>query len=323
MFHEYAVDPSLLCSFRDLRYYLEKFSWAQGRLLARYPKRWKKLVMDACQGCRDIELKRIEEELVTLDGRMVRRPDSSWDPSLSGAQSWLENARLEHQRLPFKGILATANPHGEDFVWIGADLSEAQQPQFRSPGKLVPRTAEELASAVALLLQSSERVALIDPYFDPTKKRFRNTLRSFVGTATTSRRSGATVRVELHTSIERWLDRDRTEDQITCAGRNLELEIRKWIPGLLPSDCSLGVYIWYQRRGGEKIHNRYVLTNLWGVAFLVGLDEADDPSSQETEDVQRLFEDQYQRRFEHYLGDTPAFCLAVPLFVVGTNATEK
>jgi hypothetical protein len=48
------LKPSLLNNWKDFRYFTEKFGIAQGRLISRYPKRWKRMVYESlCELWRD------------------------------------------------------------------------------------------------------------------------------------------------------------------------------------------------------------------------------------------------------------------------------
>ena len=79
----------------------------------------------------------------------------------------------------------------------------------------------------------------------------------------------------------------------------------------LPSSISVEFARWEQRDGGDLIHNRYVLTDLGGVSFGVGIDAGRDG---ETDDVQLLAPATYARRWAQYVQnngeleaiDTPA-----------------
>ena len=61
---------------------------------------------------------------------------------------------------------------------------------------------------------------------------------------------------------------------------------------------------WKEREGGEKLHNRYILTDIGGVQFGVGLDEG-EPGT--TDDIARLSVDTFRKRFEDYAGPNFAF----------------
>jgi hypothetical protein len=75
----YCLEPSLLNNWKDFRYFTEKFGASQGRLISRYPKRWKKLVYDSLSNCGEVERKRIEEGLQRIDDRLIPR-QGTWDP---------------------------------------------------------------------------------------------------------------------------------------------------------------------------------------------------------------------------------------------------
>ena len=76
------------------------------------------------------------------------------------------------------------------------------------------------------------------------------------------------------------------------------------------------IYRWRQRDGGEKLHNRYVLTELGGVQFHVGLDEG-NPG--ETDEVDLLEEKVYAIRRSQYDPKAPAFDPADDVTIQGAK----
>jgi hypothetical protein len=120
MFYEYALKPSLLNNWKDFRYFTEKFGIAQGRLISRYPKRWKRMVYESLANCGEIERARIVEGLNRLDNRLLKRR-YEWDPQ----RDWFTNAEAEHCRRPFRAILARSNPNQRDFVLEGDCVDES------------------------------------------------------------------------------------------------------------------------------------------------------------------------------------------------------
>ena len=67
MIYEYAVDPALLCDKERFRYLVENFGVHKGRLISRYPKRWKRLVYKGVAELSEMQRKWIEERLATID----------------------------------------------------------------------------------------------------------------------------------------------------------------------------------------------------------------------------------------------------------------
>ena len=71
---------------------------------------------------------------------------------------------------------------------------------------------------------------------------------------------------------------------------------------------------WRNRPGGDKLHNRYILTDVGGVQFGAGLDEGDQGA---TDDVTIIDDDTYRRRMVDYAGTAPAFDLEGTLTITG------
>jgi hypothetical protein len=311
MFFEYALDPALLANWKDFRYYVEKFGWSQGRLISRYPKHWKRLVYEALKHCGDVEKTKIVERLKEkeIDNRLVKRPDSNYQSN----NPWAENAVAEHDRLSFHAIISQGNKHDHTVVLVGDNLDE-NEPLWQSPNRVVPQRAGEFSVKLDLLLIASERIKFIDPYFKPDLPRFTSVLEKLLRTAYSARRREKNLRAELHTSIERFFRRSdretenrRAEDEERIA-QNLTDDCSKILPKYLPRGVSLFVFIWQEKPGGEKIHNRYILTEKGGVAFGAGLDESSH-DSEATDDLNRLSEDQHSTRWAQYNRDSAAFAL--------------
>jgi hypothetical protein len=319
MFYEYAVEPAALSNWQDFRYIIEKFGWQHGRLIARYPKRWKRLVYESLHGCSPMERKRIEERLTTLDHRMIARAvRNTYDP----ARPWLENAVMEHQVRPFRAILAASAVPSLDAVLPVSELDEDSAPLWSAPEELVLRRAPEIVTAVALLLEGSSHICLVDPYFDPDKLRFRQVFATITERVFASGRDRARVKLELHTSVTRCFARHETptaeEERRVCS--HLQARCRERLASLLPAGVRLKVTVWKERLDGQEIHNRFILTDQSGAMLGTGLDESERPTTTTTDDVHRMPEEQYRRRWCEYVGPDLAFDEVVPAFeIIGTG----
>ncbi len=73
-----------------------------------------------------------------------------------------------------------------------------------------------------------------------------------------------------------------------------------------------------ERPDGERLHNRYILTDLGGVSFGIGLDDGNEG---ETDDVALMGREQYDRRWSQYGGDPQMGFqqVGMPVEVVGTR----
>lgn len=295
MLHEYALDPGVLYNFDKVRYFLEKFGVHRGRLISRFPRKWKRMVYEACATCGDVEKKRIEESLISAALKLIKT-SRSYDDSLA----WLINAEKQHGTKPFHAIISNENPRDIPEVLIADAVSEETTPLLIVKREAcVPRSAEVLAKLVQPLLQISSEVLFVDPHFDPTKKRFCKTLSHFLMALDGNEKVS---RIEYHLGD----DLEATYFKTECM---------KYIPRILPKNRAITFVRWKQHENnpGDQLHPRYILTNLGGIRIDVGLDEGEEG---ETTDISLLDWPLYQQRWKDY-GESPAFEFVDKITIVG------
>lgn len=259
MLYEFALEPGLLHNWRDFRFYVGHFGFDRGRLISRFPKRWKRMVYDSLGECRDIERARIEESLRRIDDRMVPRSDSSYDSKVS----WLENAETEHVRSPFRAIIATNNDRRHPSV-IAGDLLDDTLDYGAIPAddsrrlwkaghsRKINRVSTDMADVVDTLIRHSTRVLFVDKYFGPENLRHRIPLMEIL-----SRMNGRSdIALEVHCSAK--MDLHIFKDQ--C---------QRHLAKAIPAGLNLKCFRW----SNDDLHNRFILTDKGGVAFLEGLDQ--------------------------------------------------
>ena len=304
---EYALEPDLVATWtdrRDYRYFHEGFGPGRGRLVSRFPKRWKALVYEAARGrATDVGMARVEELLRHISQRMVRRARAHYD---SKAGNWLENALREHNERPFHAILARSNPEGHSDVLVGEEVSEASHERWAAKRTLtVAREARTLAAAVAPVLRNSSVILFVDPYFNPNERRYRRTLTAFLHEAMSARPAAVPGRVEVVLAADRPKSPEEEFFRAACYKR---------LCGCVPNGLRVVVRRVSERPGGQELHNRYILTDLGGIEFGHGLDEADEGETED--DLSLLDEEAYERRWNQYFGDPP------PAFEQGERSVE-
>ena len=298
MIYEYALEPGLLNNWQNFRYFAEKFGVPKGRLISRYPRKWERLVLESLVSCGVIERKRIEEGLVNLKRHILPR-HHEWNRQLD----WLSNAEIEHGKRPFHGVVAGANPRNREFVLEAESLSEAN-PLWCLPNlPPVQRTATHMAERVAPLLCFSKLILFIDPHFRPNEIRWRRPLQAFLEVAIATRRPGDIVKVEIHVND----DLEPSFFATQCQGL---------LPQIIPNGLGVRILQWREKERGEKLHNRFILTELGGVSFGIGLDDSDGVDGQ-TDDIQLLSQETYKLRFAQYAGSPPPFDLVAEITVDG------
>ena len=94
-------------------------------------------------------------------------------------------------------------------------------------------------------------------------------------------------------------------------------ECERYLPAVIPGGMTLIVRRWQNRPAGEKLHNRYILTDVGGVQFGFGLDEGDRGT---TDDVTLLSAPAYGQRLGDYAGPAYAFDLEGEVKIVGRKS---
>jgi hypothetical protein len=213
----------------------------------------------------------------------------------------LENAEAEYVRRPFAGIIATENPRGLEAVLDSEQLGAGSARWKLEGGASPARTAEALALTLSAMLTNCRQLHLVDPHFGPENRRHRRVVEALMDIVAAT--GTALDIVCVHCS-----------DKSKLAF--FEAEAAK-MAARLPGGLSLHFVRWQQRPGGDRLHNRYVLTDVGGVALGIGLDAGDIG---ETDDVLLLPRAQYGLRWSQYVEDDGAFaCVDRPKAIVGTR----
>jgi len=295
MIKVFGLDPKLLSGWKDFRYVDDQFGIAKGRLISRYPKNWKTLVYRSLSDCSDVEKKRIEEKLrQIIDNKLLpRQHDCYW----SSTKTWLSNAEEEHRQRAFDAIIAGSNPGANAAVLCYDELDEAL-PQWKATTQIdVERQAEPMAASVTVLLQNCREIAFIDPNFSPTLRRYGLTLEAFLDTAARAKKPPGRIEYHIADNKNKW-------DPASLARSS-----RDNLPRFIPKEMEVLLYVWKQKPEGEKLHDRFILTDGGGVAFSVGLDTG-HPGEKTM--VTLLSNDSWELTCKKYRSDTPAFDLIIP-----------
>lgn len=291
MIHEYALEPEVVASWHDrdkFRFFIDQFGCGAGRVVGMYPSKtnWRKLVwaaLDADFSPTDKDRTRMVEIVKKLIASKVQRVGSEWN----GTLDWLTNAESEHLRKPFHAILARENPRNNETVLLEADILERKAAGWDAPqSTVVQRSAESMAECVAPMLRCATRVLFVDPYFRANKRRFREPLAAFL------RQASPQATTEIHASAS-YEDAPSGEHFRNESERDLQRH------SVIPDGRELKVYRWRNREGGEKMHNRYVLTDIGGVQFGTGLDEGEAGT---TDIVSLLSAEPYEKLYQDYAG---------------------
>lgn len=278
MFKEIAIDPAAVAaSYLQFNHIIDRFGVPEGRLIAAFPSKWKRLVYEAAsaQLKGHLDLKRIEERLRKLPATAFLARER---PGQGCAEDWVRAAIDENRRLPFEAVI-TAAAVGEPGFLQPDDVS-AEHPSFVTNRQWhVKREAVLMANCCGPLLSSSLHVKLIDPHFDARAPRFKRPFLEFIRRA----RPGTTI------DIFRGDQMDRVHF-VT----GIERVLNEW----KPADIVLRLFL----RPQGSMHNRFIMSSAGGVSFHIGLD--DDATGERPEDIVTILQaDVWSREWNAYAGN--------------------
>jgi hypothetical protein len=299
MVFEFAVEPELVaaCGEQDnYRYFYEKFGIGQPRIMSEYPKlqNWRRQVLQAASGKTDEELQRITAMIAILsEARISRKTDG-----YNGNIEWLRNAEKEDTLLPFHAILALSNPRNHPSVLMSQMLGVSSNSKWHINEQLpdVPRKAFEMAKAVRPLLINCRTAIFIDPYFMRGEKRWKwqRPFSAFMREFLSERHELSELRIEVHSA----------DPPGAPSEKDFEKHCRKELEDDIPYGLRICFKRWKQKPGGKKLHDRYLITDIGGVNFSIGLDEGE---TGETQNISLLKRNTYEIIWEDYISNHPAF----------------
>ncbi|RKG84395.1 hypothetical protein D7W82_22500 [Corallococcus sp. CA049B] len=316
MIYEYALDPELVATWHDPRAafpFVSNMGLGHFRVMSAFPaSNWERLVLDAALAQCSTEAQR--QAVCTKMSAMLQKLKegrASRDGVVEGA--WIGAAQAEHQAFPFGGIIVrtASTPHAA--LVVADQLGSWPNPAWSPTAPPVARNAAALADALRPLLGVATEIRFVDPYFVPSDPTFWNPLAQFLTEAIRRRTPGVALEVHVRACNG---DRLRQMQQlhptgglrtVTDVARFDAKECIARVGQLLGHRTSFRFLVWSEN-GKEKLHNRYLLTNLGSVAVQSGLDEG-PPRSTHTDDLTVLSRDQHLKRWSQYSTPPTAFKL--------------
>ena len=239
MLKEYAIEPIVIDSYKNARYWLDFFGLDKGRQISRFPKKWKALVMDNVKGFN--EKGYIRERLKNMDSNVFRRGGRSWDNSLS----WSENALQEYERKEFQAIIVKNNDQKKDNLLV-ADEVDQTHPKLKLEYQIpIQRDLDGITKWVRPLIEQVNEIAFVDMYFQPQKPEYLEPLKRFFKILSEKTNQTNTCQIHFVCGLEK-----------TGEIKWFKEQCHKFIKPILPLKSRAMIH----RIKKEENHNRYILT---------------------------------------------------------------
>ena len=290
MIRAYAIDPAVVAGWgvmHEFRYFIDKFGLGTPRMLLtlRSKNKWRRQVLRVARDKQvgGVELNRLTALLqVLMDCHHLRQNS----PQCDGARSWLDNAIEEYERCEFAGILTDVQNRSHKALLHPATLGDSN-PRWNAPIAATPsRHPAALIATLTPMLNNCSQVRIVDPYFNADNQAHWRFLVA-LATHLHKRCSGPPSSVEVHCKAE--------ESGTSAYFRNAVCKQYRTCPLAHPVE----VIRWSQRSDGlgERLHNRYVMTEMGGVTLGGGLEKGD---ASHREDINLMSKAQHELRWEQF-----------------------
>ena len=293
MIKEIALDPCLFAQWPHHLALRDAFGVEKGRVISAFSKKWKGLVRDEVKRLVELEkigpikaesvIKWLEVAAGARDTRLV-----ATKAAYDGNKAWNLNAEDEWQS--FDAILSAKEIEAQNAILADEDHEYLRDPKFGAETqRTIQRRRGPMVECVWSLLRDSKVVKLVEPHFNPNKPRFRNVLEALLDRLHTE---GASIReIELHVRHPE----DRASNDLDPPSFTIP-ELRSKLSPLLRTDWGLRIHLW--KRGREKMHPRYLLTDRGGIQIDHGWDEGEHPT--ETTPVLLLTQTRWAQEMARY-----------------------
>ena len=281
IFKEYAIQPDVLNTKENCRFWLSLMGLEKGRQISRYPKRWKRLVFDSLINCKPREKKYIEERLHNLPNNVIKRIINDWDPDIE----WLNNAIEQDTRNPFHAIIANEDPQEVEKVLIADEIDESHELLDVGPSTSIIRDLNGITEWITPLLEQGSLIVLIDPFFRPNSGDHLIVLKRFIEIINGSNSSGKTITIQYHSRESK----GGIDDFFISACENR-------IRPMMVENLIIEFYRWPD----NEIHNRFVLSDSHGgVSYGYGL-AIGSPNHDEKDEINYLADNAYDQRWKKF-----------------------
>jgi AAA domain len=310
-FHEIAVDPSAIRSWRDFQLVWGKAGFSKGRLIAGFPEKgpdkdrkeqgWAWRVIASVK---ENEIGSAKRVLTSLEAhakfKIVKR-----GRSFNHDETWKANADKEHRRLPFSALIETEVKCDGCRCTLD-DLEEEPCPECLRDDQHVmtlPKQPVDLADGLLPMLRCAKALRFVDPYF--LKKS-----ESGPGAAFSTKHARVVQEIANRlTEVNRvpqivefhmlGLEGDPTAQLSTFA---------KGMEAFLPKSWEAKAFLWREKLGGRRFHARYILTDVGGAGSEYGWDQGNSPGDQT--DLYLLTESVLSQRITDFSATGVTFNLA-------------
>jgi len=290
MIHEYFIEPSLIYKWaqnrKDAKKFFNEIGVGSSRILSSFPKsKASKLRGELIKNAPN-ELGEIARQRLDVFAESIAKATIKRDLPKNLPADWLAATCLEVGRLS-PDIIMTSVKDKTHNNWIEEDDVYASSSIYDHQKQILSdRSLASLTGAVSNFLKYAREIILVEPY--AYKDKGLETINAFINVIKKDRLSTSPITFKVIFNASK-ASSEHLLNKINFDGVDFKVEI-------------LGVE---ELKKGEKLHNRYLLSELGGVSFGVGTDAGE---AYHTDEINLLELNIFQIRWDQYK-DAAAFSI--------------
>ena len=228
---------------------------------------------DIAQRIGDVPSQKIKTDLMTLlsvlkdRNRLVRHPKGPDNPNDN--LEWLGLAREAHDRAPLDAIMLTpellklSGINDEILVEVDGVLDSGAW-LARKRSETIKQREKDYRGLFLKILRHAKRLYLIDPFFRPDRRQWTDTIK--ICASLMGQRGGEPLQgiIEIHAG----------DPSSRCSPQDEVAAWERWKRGEFVPNFrhTLSVGMWKRFDDGERVHDRFLITDQVGFSIAGGLD---------------------------------------------------
>ncbi len=293
---EYGLNPKIIDNIDRCGRFLGPFGVDRGRQISGFPnyKDWKSTLKQNLS-CGPKEKKSILAYL-----RKKRERENAFlkiKRVYKNRESWIENAEREQSTNPFQAVISLENKtYTQDNFISDIDFSDLHDLMEANVNVTICRNVQQLTHHLKPLLDQSRTIIFVDPYFNGTKKKFLNPLEEFLTIIGNNPHGLKRISIQYHHNDGGAI----SNPSDTHVLEKIKSDWGKRILSILPESVEIQFNMWPFR----NLHNRYILTDVYGVSYGRGLSE-DNSGFADEDEILGLGLKPCSDRYDKFLNTAP------------------
>lgn len=272
MIKVFTLNPSAIKSIEDILTILQHFGIEKYRLLWKFPKNWNALLKENLKSKFKTKerkkayllLEKLSDFILEIPGNLV-----SGEETIT-LESWIIKADELYSHHKYNGIISNKNPNSKPYIKSIEELENWDEFDISNCSR-VKRVSSEMSICAAPLLYGARQIHFVDPYFQMLGDKHIRPLVEFIKSIFSSLRNQDNVELYYHTGD-------------SVKGGNIEVKLKPIFEKLLPANTTIKIVRWPD----NSLHNRFILTDIGGVSFGIGLDDWDNGNHIEFDDISTI-----------------------------------